>query len=55
MPLKIESMPQLTKRKPLRKGASEEHIYAENQKAKTTAALVAALVPRDINTIAGRS
>jgi len=31
--------------KPHRKGATEEHIFADNQRAKTTAKLMAELAP----------
>lgn len=41
MTLNTEILAKITAPKPHRPGATEEHIFADNQKARTTAALIA--------------
>lgn len=63
MSLNTEVLQRITTPKPHRKGSTEESIYAENQRVKTTAALVACVVrksadagvQRSIDIIAGRA
>lgn len=45
MPLRPDILAKVATPKPHRKGATEEHIFADNQRAKTTAKLMAELAP----------
>lgn len=45
MTLRTDIIEKLVTPKPHKKGATEEHIFADNQRAKTTARLVAELAP----------
>jgi hypothetical protein len=44
--MNTEVLARITAPKPHRKGDTEERIYADNQKARTTAALIASLFRR---------
>jgi len=45
MSLRPDILAKVATPKPHRKGATEEHIFADNQRAKTTAKLMAELAP----------
>ncbi|HWU19362.1 MAG TPA: hypothetical protein VN155_16900 [Devosia sp.] len=47
MPLNTEILAKIAKPHPHRKSATEEHIFADNQKARTTAALIAAVKAKE--------
>lgn len=46
MTLNLSKLAEIAKSKPHRPGATEEHIFADNQKARMTAKLIAGLSPR---------
>jgi hypothetical protein len=53
MSLNTSILEKLATPKPHRKGATEEHIYADNQKARTTAKLVSEVLPPSRTLIQG--